>query len=344
MSLVPTNVLARYGFEQAALEPITAGHLNQTLRVDVHGRRFILQRLNKIFGAEVHDDIYAVTEHLARRGLLTPRLVRTNDKALCVQDESGVYRVFTFIEGTTHLKATEPQLCMSAGALLGRFHTAVNDVLHDFKNKRGNIHDPQKHAERLRAAIAAHGTHDFFQRVSPIADDILLGLDALPSFANLPRRIVHGDPKISNVLFGPRGEALCLVDLDTMFPSNIAFELGDALRSWCNPHEEDVAESYIDPKYFEAGVRGYATGARTLVSADEVESIVPGVETIALELAARFAADALEESYFGWDKKRFTRAAEHNLARANGQLAIAHSVRRQRQMLEGIVTSAFASS
>ena len=341
MSVSP-QVLERYGFNAATLTQITAGHLNQTFRVDNAGERFVLQRLNKIFGAEVHDDIYAVTEHVASKGLVTPRLVRTRDGALYVRDNE-VYRVFTFIDGVTHLKASSPALCQSAGALLGRFHTAVRDIEHHFVNKRGNIHDPARHAGRLRDALSSHGAHDCYSEVSPIADEILQRLGALPSFASLPRRVVHGDPKISNVLFTPDGEALCLVDLDTLFPSNVAFELGDALRSWCNPHEEDAAESHIDPTYFEAAVRGYAQGARTLVEESEVRSIVPGVETIALELAARFATDALEESYFGWDKKRFTRSAHHNIARAQGQLAMARSVHERQPSLNVSVNRAFSA-
>ena len=40
----------------------------------------------------------------------------------------------------------------------------------------------------------------------------------------------------------------------------------------------------------------------------------------------RFAADALNESYFGWDKARFARAGDHNLLRARGQASLADAV------------------
>ena len=54
------------------------------------------------------------------------------------------------------------------------------------------------------------------------------------------------------------------------------------------------------------------------------------VETITLELAARFCADALEESYFGWNKEVFSSASAHNLHRAKIQLGLARSVGSQR--------------
>ena len=47
-----------------------------------------------------------------------------------------------------------------------------------------------------------------------------------------------------------------------------------------------------------------------------------GVEWVSLELAARFAADALAESYFGWNAARFPGRGEHNLVRARGQWSL----------------------
>ncbi|MEE2751965.1 MAG: hypothetical protein VX519_11085 [Myxococcota bacterium] len=64
------------------------------------------------------------------------------------------------------------------------------------------------------------------------------------------------------------------------------------------------------------------------------QRLVSGVERICLELAARFCADALNESYFGWDASIAPGRGEHNLIRAKGQLALAAEVRRQRGDLE----------
>src|SRR5262249_31493875 len=144
------------------------------------------------------------------------------------------------------------------------------------------------------------------------------------AFAALPRGHAHGDLKISNVLFTGDGEAHALLDLDTLGRLPIAFELGDAFRSWCNPLGEDVAETRFDLEVFAAAVAGYA-GARALAP-EEVASLVPGVETIALELAARFCVDVFEDRYFGWDSAHFPSRREHNRVRACGQLALARAI------------------
>ncbi len=62
----------------------------------------------------------------------------------------------------------------------------------------------------------------------------------------------------------------------------------------------------------------------------ERESLALGLERIALELAARFATDALEERYFAWDPARFASRGEHDLLRARGQLSLYRQARETR--------------
>ena len=51
----------------------------------------------------------------------------------------------------------------------------------------------------------------------------------------------------------------------------------------------------------------------------------------------RFAADAINESYFAWDRERFESAGAHHLQRAQNQWALASSLRDQRHSLEAVV-------
>ncbi|HEX2689484.1 MAG TPA: hypothetical protein VHN14_22840, partial [Kofleriaceae bacterium] len=77
--------------------------------------------------------------------------------------------------------------------------------------------------------------------------------------------------------------------------------------------------------------RGFRSVADALVSADEKTAIVIGLETVCLELAARFAVDLFRDDYFGWDPSRFPSRRAHNLVRAEGQLTLGFSVRAARQ-------------
>ncbi len=334
-------ILSAYGFASAELEPVTMGNINTTFRVTHDGQRVILQRLNPIFDAEVHYDIEVVTRHIASRGMTTPHLVPTTSGELWACDPfGGVWRVFTHMDGDIHSSGATPQLCRSAGALLARFHCAVADLEYTFRSRRPAVHDMARHLAHLRQTLNAQRDHQAYAEVARVGRAILITAGDLPSLDALPRRIVHGDPKLNNVVFSPQGTALCFIDLDTLSRMSIPVELGDAFRSWCNPTGEDDAESTFDLACFEAGVAGYASEGAKLLDAAEVAAIPVGVETITLELAARFCADALDESYFGWNEEKFPSASAHNLHRAKSQLSLARSFAKQRRRAQEIVERA----
>jgi hypothetical protein len=122
--------------------------------------------------------------------------------------------------------------------------------------------------------------------------------------------------------------------------TTMAFELGDAMRSWCNPRGEDAGAVGFDVAIFAAAIRGFRSVADPIVSRAERESIVLGLETVCLELAARFANDYFEDRYFGWNAERFPSRRAHNLVRAQGQLALGLAVRSSRADALDIVLAA----
>lgn len=331
--MVPQRVLAAYRLEDARVEAITLGHINLTYRVDSGSGRFVLQRLHPVFDAIVHEDIEAVTHHLARAGLTTPRLCRTQDGTLwTTDDDARPWRLMTYVDGLTHLRVTRVELGVQAGSMLGRFHEALRSLEHRFRAQRLGVHDTAQHIMRLREALQTHAQHVAYGSIEPLANAILHRLDHLGPVLDLPKVVVHGDPKISNFLFDASDRALCLIDLDTVARMNILHELGDAFRSWCSPAGEADPQATFDAEIFAAALAGYRARSEHL-RGDALRALPHAVEAISLGLAARFARDALEERYFAWDKSRFEHAWQHHLLRAQSQLALAHSIAAQQQVL-----------
>jgi Ser/Thr protein kinase RdoA (MazF antagonist) len=316
------EALAAYALEDLELAPIEVGLINLTIKVRAKQGEFVLQRVNPIFSPKVHDDIEAVTAHLAKKGLTTTRLVPTRTGALFTTRGDEVWRVLTFLPGQTFERLQSPAQAEQAGQLLGRFHAAIQDLDHQFQNRRLGVHDTPKHLATLRAALSEKADHPRAGVLVPLGEEILAAAASLPVIGSLPDRVVHGDPKISNLLFAGDGRGLALIDLDTLARMPIVLELGDAFRSWCNPAGEDTTAVHFDLSLFGAAIQGYQAGAAGLLLPAERALIVPATQTIILELAARFAADALYERYFGWDPKRFATRGEHNELRARGQLAL----------------------
>ncbi|MDB4932040.1 MAG: aminoglycoside phosphotransferase [Myxococcaceae bacterium] len=346
MSLPPAEVLARYaGFEHAAARPYGRGLINDTFLLESAAGRCVLQRLHPVFGAAVHHDIEAVTAHLARKGLVTPRLVPARDGALWVEratdERVEVWRAQTFVPDlVTHDRLAHDRHAFAAGALVGRFHRALADLEHEYRFVRAGVHDTRAHLAKLAAAVDAARDHRLYDAVAPLAAEILAAGAALPALSSLPQRHSHGDLKLSNLLFDAELRGVCLVDLDTVGRMALPLELGDALRSWCNPAGEDATDCAVSAERVGLAVAGYASAAGDAVTRDEGAALVDGLATICVELAARFAADALLERYFGWEPSRHPSRGAHNLVRARGQWSLARSVLAGRADLEARVAAA----
>jgi Ser/Thr protein kinase RdoA (MazF antagonist) len=326
---VPPEILDAYDLAPARIERASTGLIHHTFFLD---RRLVAQAMHPVFGEEVLDDIDAATRRLAAAGLETQRLVPTRAGALGARDAGGrLWRMLTYLDGHTVDEVGSPAAAGEAAALAARFHRAFLDGPIDVKHVRAGVHDTRAHLRRLERAGAG-----------PLGDAILAEAQAIDWPGELPRRLVHGDLKISNVLF--RGErAVALLDLDTIGWMPLMHELGDAWRSWANPRGESADEPDFDLAIFAAAVRGYAAAARDWVTPAETATLVGGVHTISVELAARFAVDMVEDRYFGWDAARFPSRREHNRARAAAMLRLAQKVRAARAEAERIVTSAFST-
>lgn len=307
--------------------PLTGGLIHHTFSVLTQDGEFILQRVHPIFAPEVHDNIAAVVDHLRRRDVPAPRLLlSTTGRPWADLGPEGVWRVMTRLPGLSFDTVQSTTQARAAGAQVGRFHAALADLDYTFKIVR-QTHDTPTHLRTLESALAEHGGHRLHADVAALAAELFAGLETLPDPGDVPLRVGHGDLKFNNILFlgtGPRDQVAPagIIDLDTVQRMPLHRELGDAWRSWCNRGGEDQTVAAFDLDIFAASLSGWLEALDEPPTPAERRALVHGVEWISLELTARFAADALRECYFGWDRARFPAAGEHNLLRARGQWSL----------------------
>ena len=337
------EVLKAFGLAADTLEATSSGLINRTWYVrSTTGDPLVLQRVNAIFAPETNADIDVVTRHLHSRGLLTPALVPTQAGAPWLEFGGAVWRVLTRIDGIIHDSTESPARAAEAGRILAEFHAALSDLEHRFANSRLGVHDTERHLANLRSTLAAQTAHGRYRPIARLAAEVEKLAAELTRPQQAPNRIVHGDPKLENIIFDAGSErALCMIDLDTLTTMPAAIELGDALRSWCNPAAEDSVDAEFSIDLFEAAVAAYAAASDRLLEEAEWRSIPDAAFAIAVELAARFCADAFAGNYFAWDRRRYASAAEHNEARTRAQLAVAAGMRRDRNRMRLLVESAF---
>ncbi|HJP34493.1 MAG TPA: phosphotransferase, partial [Gammaproteobacteria bacterium] len=279
---------------------------------------------------------------LEERAIRTPQLVATLSGENHLEIGGAIWRLLTYVSGISYEIVPDAHHAFEAGGVLARFHGAFTgrDDIHVLP--ASTTHDIDRHLDDLRAALTEHPRHGDRARVHLLAQEIFSAARLLPkAFAGAPR-VVHGDPKISNILFRDNGDAVCLVDLDTVGLMALNWELGDAFRSWCNPLGEDTENTEFSLALFSAALDGYQANSVSTIAPREVTGIVAGIETIYIELAARFCADALRETYFSWDPARFETHTAHNLVRARGQLNAARDLASKRQEAVRIVEELFA--
>ncbi|MGB0721384.1 MAG: phosphotransferase enzyme family protein [Gammaproteobacteria bacterium] len=311
-------------------EAMPGGRIHHSYRVRFErGPDWLLQRFN----TDVFSDPRAVMNNIERvcahigagrdeqmhAGPSVPGLVPCANGATMARTPGGEHwRAFIFIAGTrafnhipdsTHAYAAAQAFARFAHALSDLPPPALSETIPGF-------HDTPARLVALRAAV----DRDPLGRLSgcaPLAQALLAEEPLAHALeGGLPRRTIHNDTKINNLLFAARATPPIVshvVDLDTVMPGVLAHDFGDLVRSAANTApDEDRAR--FDIGLFAALARGYTRGIAPLLSSDEWASLRIAPQVLSLELAARFLTDhILGDGYFQ------VVAAGDNLRRARAQ-------------------------
>ncbi|MCC6640204.1 MAG: aminoglycoside phosphotransferase family protein [Deltaproteobacteria bacterium] len=343
-----------------------SGHINDTIVAvfDDGGRttRWVQQRINRSVFADpvkLMENVARVTEH-QRRALLREavpdperralQLVPARGGGFAFVDSDGEYwRTWRFVEGASSRDVIRTRTdARRAAEAFGRFQTRLADLpgprLHETIPR---FHDARVRFESLVDAARAdvRGRFDSCRAELDLVFAREAAVDRLLSLHDkgaVPERITHNDTKVNNVLFDEvTGEALCVIDLDTVMPGLALYDFGDLVRTAASPtaeDERDLSKVDLDPATFAALVEGYLAGAPFLTPAERAELTFSGL-LMTLVVGIRFLTDHLRgDVYF-----RIHRPG-HNLDRCRAQLRLVSSIERQRERLEAIVAAGAALS
>ena len=151
----------------------------------------------------------------------------------------------------------------------------------------------------------------------------------------MPVRITHNDTKFNNILLDKNDRALCLIDLDTVMPGFIHYDVGDAMRTGANnaaEDEADLSKVNFDLGIFRAFSEGYLSKARTFITNKELEYLAFSPLLITYTQAVRFLTD-----YIDGDRYYKIHHDHHNLQRTRAQIRLVRSMEEQYEEMKMII-------
>lgn len=335
--------------------PVPAGgHIHQTWLLADR----VVQRLNlRVFPDldRVVGTVVTVSAHLRSRlaaaGVAGPDLDRRAPAPLAtaegahavVDDHGGVWRAFSRVRGARSPdRVSTPAVAWSVGGALGLLVADLADLppppeaipgFKDFARRRDAFEAAvAEDAAGRRGAAAAtvesvrrhHGRVDVLERWRAAGD--------------LPDRTVHNDAKAANVLLDEvSGEALCVVDLDTVAGGTVLFDVGDLLRSVL-AGASDAGEGApgsgsgeAASALLRAALEGWLAHGGALLGPRELELLPAAGPLMAYENALRFLTDHLSgDRYFAVDRPG------QNLARARAQLRVLDALEETAPLLAAV--------
>jgi hypothetical protein len=341
-------------------ETLKIGHINETYSATYSQGgtrvRYIHQKINRtVFKnpAKVMDNVMRVTTHIrkqleaqnvrdiTRRALI---VIPTRDgRSYYLDNDNGVWRTFLFIEGVETFEAVQtPDQAFEAGRAFGEFQRLLVDLpgarlvetIPDFHNTRKRFAALEQaldkdHYNRAKEAI---NEINFAVHNEPMVDVILKGM----ARGKIPERTTHNDTKFNNVMLDVlTGEAMCIVDLDTVMPGCALYDFGDMVRTTTSPtleDELDLSKIRMQMPMFKRLAEGYLSTAGRFLTKSEKAHIAFSGKLITFELGLRFLTDYLSgDTYF-----RIHRPG-HNLDRCRTQFKLVESIERQEEAMQKFV-------
>ncbi len=340
---VPTEVLKIFtGFEPDSpqlengtfrVKAIGDGLINHSYKVSrVKRPAIFLQRINRF----VFPDPFAVQSNYLnlldfavteKTGLDLPHPVYYQQGETLYRDTNGEYwRAFRFIEdGVSYSVAQTPAKARATAKSFARIPATFRDFNMDLLTEViPGFHDLELRFEQFEESLRS-GNPERLAMTGFITDDLLKRVSYLHFFRHIrashefPRRVMHHDAKISNILFHKKtGRVIGPVDFDTTMPGYFFSDLGDMIRSMagnCDENQKNHETIAIRGKYYEAIMDGYYGMMGEQLSMPEKKHIHGAGLIMIYMQALRFLTD-----YHVNDIYYKTQYPGQNLHRATNQL------------------------
>lgn len=341
-----------------SVKPFGTGLINTTYKVttrEAHTPNYLLQIINHhIFQniPELTRNIQRVTSHIRTkletqgindidRRVLTP--INTSDGKGYFKDDQGKYwRMFLFIEGArSYDQLTNRKQAEAGGRAFGQFQKMVADLpgeplypiipgFHNTEMRINHFNERVKENPVGRIKEVEPEVAFLLERAQEYKKIVQMGRDGI-----IPERIVHQDTKFNNVLLDENDEVLCVIDLDTVMPGYVCYDIGDAIRNGANTGKEDdpdLDKVGVNMNLYEGFIKGFLHETKDILTPAEKGTLAFGAKLLTYEQAVRFLDD-----FLNGDKYYKINNPNHNLIRTRAQIKLLMSMEANWEAMQRIV-------
>ena len=332
----PTNtILPEYGLDpdQFHVKPYGTGLINHTWRIINSNEEYILQRINnKVFEQprDIAFNIHTTAQYFKQHHpdyLFTVPIPTLKNEELVYEPEEGYFRLFPFIKNSHTIDVVmNPQQAYEASRQFGMFTRLLADLpatnlkitIPDFHNLSLRYRQFEASLkEGNRSRIETSKPHIIFIQQNRY---ILEQYEKITVNPHFKLRVTHHDTKISNVLFDMNNKGICVIDLDTLMPGFFVSDVGDMIRTYLSPaneEEKDFEKIEVREEFFLAILEGYLGEMKEELSNDEIAHFVYAGKFMIYMQAIRFLTDYLNNDvYYG------AKYTDHNLVRTCNQICL----------------------
>jgi len=289
--------------------PFGDGHINDTYRATTSDGVYVLQHVRKaidIGKLEHNYKLYAGACEAA--GLYFPTWMKNRAGAYFFADPSGEHwRMYPWIEGEVLEAPLSEEALIACGRGLARIHATLQTISEKPQATYPMLHDLSYYYDRYLRVIgdvgerlgvagkdsdaAGHQSGAAGQRCETPGDVALEALiqERITEFLELKldkTKVIHGDPKLANILFQD-GKVMAFLDFDTVMQGSLLEDVADCIRSCC------LQDGKLDRAAARTLIQGYVTEAPELLSDAERKLLPTVVQKLFFELGLRYYTDAI---------------------------------------------------
>ena len=322
------------------IQPLDGGLINHSYKItgEKTGESFLLQRINhNVFKKpeNVQLNYLILWKHLKSSGasFYIPQPKYFPDGADLYWDRNRSYwRVFEFIEdGQMFSNAETIEQAKETARTFAELTAAFTDFkVSLLKDPIPQFHNLAFRYQQFSDSLKSNLT-ERMQKAGLLIEDLIERrryvefYDSLSDSEDYPKRVMHHDAKIANILFSKTtGNVICPVDFDTTMAGFFFSDLGDMIRSMACSHDEnstDFENITIRKDFYDTIMEGYlSVMEKQLTSAERKHIHYPGLLIVYMQ-ALRFITD-----YLNGDIYYKTNYPEQNFDRAKNQLALLRSL------------------